>query len=247
MQFTTEGLVLREQATGESDRVVTLLTRTNGIIRAFAKGTRKLRSRNAAATQVFCYSRFVLFKGRSAYTIDEAETIQMFFGLRREIEKLALAQYFCELALALAPEEDEAQEFLRLFTNGLYYLENGKRPVNIIKPAVEMRSLSLAGYQPNLIGCESCGTFEGGRMFFRLKQGALLCGDCYKADGLFTMELNRSVLSALRHTVYAPFEKLFSFELPERDAALLAESAESYLVSQLERNFKTLHFYHQIP
>lgn len=247
MQFTTEGLVLREQVTGESDRVITLLTRSNGIIRAFAKGTRNLRSRNAAATQAFCYSRFVLFKGRSAYTVDEAETIQMFYALRQDIEKLALAQYFCELALSLAPEEDEAAEFLRLFTNGLYYLENGKRPVNIIKPAVEMRALSLAGYRPDLIGCESCGTFEGDRMFFRLKQGVLLCGSCYKADGIFTLELNRSVLSALRHTVYAPFNRLFAFELPERDAEALAEGAETYLLSQLERNFKTLRFYHQIP
>ncbi len=247
MQVATEGLVLREQNTGENDRVVTLLTRSNGIIRAFAKGTRSLRSRNAAATQVFCYSRFTLFRGRSAYTVDEAESIQQFYGLRKEIEKLTLAQYFCELALSLAPEEDEAPDFLRLFSNGLYYLENGKRPVNIVKPAVELRALSLAGYQPNLVGCERCGVFEGDAMFFRLRQGALLCAACCQGGGNPILELNRSVLSAMRHTVYAPLEKLFAFELPERDAAALAQAAEAYLLNQLERSFKTLRFYHQLP
>ncbi len=247
MQFTTDGLVLRENETGENDRVITLLTRTNGIIRAFAKGTRSLRSKNAAATQLFCYSRFGIFKGRSAYTVDEAEPKELFYGLRKDMEKLTLAQYFCELALALAPEEDEAGDFLRLFLNGFYYLDTAKRPVHIVKAAVELRALSLAGYMPNLVGCEKCGAFEGEPMYFRIKQGALLCGGCYREDGVITLPVNRGVLTALRHAVYAPFEKLFAFDLPERDAAALAEAAEAYLLCQLERNFKTLRFYHQLP
>ena len=94
MQIETDGVVLREQNTGENDRVITILTRTHGIVRAFAKGSRRLKSGSAAATQVFCYSRFVIFRGRDAYTVDDAEIKQMFYGLRDDLEKLTLAQYF---------------------------------------------------------------------------------------------------------------------------------------------------------
>lgn len=247
MQLETDGIVVKEQNTGENDRVVTLLTRTNGIIRAFAKGSRKLKNSNSAPTQLLCYSRFVIFRGKDAYIIDEAEMKQLFYGLRTDIEKLTLAQYFCELALALAPEEEPAENYLRLFLNGFYYLESGKRPAMLVKSAVEMRAMSYSGYMPNLLCCDKCGGYESDATVFKLKDGVILCGCCYKPDGRPSVSMGRGVLTALRHTIYAPFEKLFSFELPEAGLKQLARITELYLVTQLERGFKTLDFYRQIP
>ncbi len=247
MQIETDGIVLKEQNTGENDRVVTILTRSNGIIRAFARGSRRLRSANGAATQLLCYSRFVIFRGRDAYIIDEAETKQMFFGLRKEIEKLALAQYFCELAVSLVPEEEEAEQFLRLFLNGFHYLETEKRPIRQVKSIVELRALSYGGYMPNLLCCGICGDYESDEMIFKLKDGVIVCSKCFKSDGRPWAAVSRGVLSALRHIIYAPFPKLFSFELPEEGLRQLGSVTEKYVLVQLERSFKTLDFYHQIP
>ena len=247
MQIETDGVVLREQNTGENDRVITILTRTHGIVRAFAKGSRRLKSGSAAATQVFCYSRFVIFRGRDAYTVDDAEIKQMFYGLRDDLEKLTLAQYFCELALALSEEEKESGEDLRLLLNGLHYLETGKRPPALVKAAVEMRYLAQEGYLPNLIACDTCGTYESDPMIFRVKDGILQCAQCFRSDSRPSTPISRGVLAALRHTVYAPFSKLFAFQLSEAGLKELGRVTEQFVVLQLERTFRTLDFYRKIP
>lgn len=123
MRLTTEALIIRENNNiGEADRFVTALTRELGVVRASARGARNLKSRNASATQLLSYSRLSLYKGREKYIIDDAQPIQVFFDLRSDLEKLALAQYFCELAGLLAPQEEPAEDILRLMLNALHLL-----------------------------------------------------------------------------------------------------------------------------
>ena len=247
MQIDTDGLIVKEQNIGESGRLVTVLTREEGILRAFVRGAKRMKSRSASSTQLLCYSRLSIYKGRDTYVIDEAQPEEVFFPLRQDMEKLSLAQYFCELAIALAPENAEAGDFLRLILNGLHFLSNGKRPALLIKAAVEMRMLSLAGYMPNLICCQECGGYEADEMYFLPGQGILYCGNCYRktqqSQGLC---MNRGVTTALRHTVYADFSKLFAFSLPEAGRKRLAYLSERYLLSQLDRGFATLQFYHHL-
>ena len=66
MNSTTKGLVIREQTTGENDRLVTLLTADHGLVRAFVRGGKQLKNRRAAATSLFCYGEFALYRGRDA-------------------------------------------------------------------------------------------------------------------------------------------------------------------------------------
>lgn len=247
MLLNTEGLILKEQNIGESDRLVTVLTRQQGLMRAFVRGAKRIKNRNASSTQLLCYSRLSVYRGKEKNVIDEAEPLEVFFELRQDIEKLALAQYFCELTLALAPEDGEAGEFLRLVLNALYLLAHGKRPPAQIKAVLEMRMLSLAGYLPDLLYCQGCGAYESDTVYFLPRQGILLCHACYtKARRREGVPLGRGVLTALRHTVYADFEKVFSFTMSEKGLYSLALAAEQYVAERLERSFATLHFYHQI-
>lgn len=122
MNSTTKGLVIREQTTGENDRLVTLLTADHGLVRAFVRGGKQLKNRRAAATSLFCYGEFALYRGRDAYTVDSAAPIEVFFGLRQDIDRLAAAQYFAQLSYELAAEEQPAPELLRLLLNTLHLL-----------------------------------------------------------------------------------------------------------------------------
>ena len=115
MQIETDGLVIMERQVGESDRLITVLTREEGVLRAFARKAKLLRSSKLSATQLLCYSRFLIYKGRDKYIIDDAQPVEVFFDLRRDIGSLSLAQYFCELAGALAPQEAEAGDFCVCF------------------------------------------------------------------------------------------------------------------------------------
>ena len=108
MRIETDGLVIREQTVGESDRLVTLLTRSAGILRGFARQAKTIRSAKASGTSLLCYSQFSVFKGRERVIIDDARPKESFFGLREDISRLALAQYFCELAGVLDYSGQEA-------------------------------------------------------------------------------------------------------------------------------------------
>ena len=114
MHIKTDGLVIKEQNTGESDRLITILTRNNGLIRAFVRGAKNIKSKNLSSTQLLCYSNFTFYKKKESYIVDSAEPIEVFFDLRNDIEKLSLALYFAQVAGELSPQDDEAQDFYTL-------------------------------------------------------------------------------------------------------------------------------------
>ena len=75
MQIYTDGLIIREQAIGESDRLVTVLTRDEGLLRAFVRRAKDLKNRGSSATQLLCYSRLTIYRGREKYIIGDARPI----------------------------------------------------------------------------------------------------------------------------------------------------------------------------
>ena len=244
MQIETEGLVIREGSVGESDRLVTLLTKDEGVLRAFARRAKTVRSAQNSGTQLLCYSEFSIFKGREKYSINEARPKEIFFGLREDIGRLALAQYFCELSALLAPEGSPAGEYLRLVLNSLHFLSKNLRPEPLLKAVTEMRMLAFSGYMPDLVCCAECACYEADVMWFLPDDGILLCGDCYRPDGRRAIPLGRGVLTGLRHTIYAEFSKLFAFQLPPEALTQLAAASEAFLLSHIDRPLPTLSFYH---
>jgi len=246
MQKSTDGLVIKEQKVGEADRLITILTRDRGLVRAFANGAYKLKHKNASSTQLLCYSKFLLYQSKSGYTVNEAEPLELFYGLRNHLEKLSLAQYFCELALMLVPEEAESEGILRLLLNALFYLSRGLRDDALIKGVYEMRLLSKLGYMPDLVMCEDCGVYEADTMHFFVNRAKLLCGSCFQPSHAQSAPLGKGALTALRHCVYADFSKVFSFTLPEEATGQFARAAQAYLLCNLDRAPKTLAFYESI-
>lgn len=243
MLLSTNGLILREQNTGEDDRIITILTKERGVIRAFANKARRIKSKNTSATSLLSYSRLTLYFGRDKYTVNEAEPIEVFFHLREDLVLLSLAQYFCELCLNLAPKEEDAEETLRFVLNTLSMLAREKRPPAFLKPVFELRLLSMAGYMPDLTMCEACGCYEAAEMQLLLRSGRLRCMACGPVAEP-SARLPKGVLFAMRHIVYAEPEKLFSFSLPEKSLKILSDACERYLLAQIDRGFPTLQFYH---
>lgn len=246
MKFRTEGLIIKEQNIGEQDKLVFALTKSNGVIKAFVRGAKNIKNQKCASTSLLSYSRLTIYKGRDSYIIGDAQTIRIFSKLRSDVKKMCLAQYFCELALTICPREQKADSFLSLILNSLYLLGEEKRSAELIKPCFEMRLASMAGYMPDLRMCRECGEYCPDIMYFLPKIGMLECAACHVKNGEIAIELNPSTLTALRHTVYADDDKLFSFSLSEQGLEVLNQASESYLKYRFEKDFKTLTFYKMI-
>ena len=179
MQTVTDALVLRERRLDEQDRLLTLLSADRGIITAYAKGAGRMKGSMAGATELLCYSHFVLFRNRERCFADKAESNTLFFGIRGSLEKLTLATYFAQLCCELIPENEPAAEELRLMLNTLYYLEQDKLPPLQLKAILELRLLTLTGYMPDLIACRECGGLpEDGGVLFDPVGGSICCPTC---------------------------------------------------------------------
>ena len=243
MIIETDAVVIRETATGERDKLLTLLTREQGIIKAFANGARSLKSKNANTTNLFCYSKMSLVKNKNsgAYTVRESTPVEVFFSLRKDIVKLSLAQYIGELSDELAPREERADDFLNLLLNCLHLLANTNKNIYLVKAAAELRMLTLAGYMPSIVACDTCGTYESEKMYFSHFTGKLYCENCKPEEKTVTLGLG--VVTAMRHICFSAPEKVFSFNLSKDGFAALSAVSEKYLRSVTMRNYKTLEFF----
>lgn len=246
MKILTDGLIIGEQSVGEKDRLVTVLTRKSGVIRAFVKNCKSLKNAKGAATRLLCYSRLSIYFGRDTYIIDDAVCEEMFINLRNNIEDMSLSQYFCELSEHFAPKETDAEDFLRLILNALYFLNKKKRPAQLIKSVVELRMMCISGYMPDLICCTFCKCYETEKMYFLPYSGKLVCSDCISKSDVHSIEIPRSVVTAMRHCVYSEFNRLFNFKLSSDGMELLERCSEEYLLCISEHNFRTLAFYKNI-
>lgn len=246
MKIDARGLVVSEKRTGDNDRLVTILTGEKGILRAFVHQSGRTGGARLSATRLFTYSRFTIFEGRESYIVDDAQPIEVFFDLRKDIGRLSLAQYFCELAAVLAPQDSDAEDFLRLLLNAMYFLCKDTRPSAILKAIVEMRMMSLAGYMPDLVCCAECGCYEADTMYFLPRSGKILCSQCFQPQKEPVCALSRGAVTALRHTIYSDFDKLFSFRVSSEAERELGTASERYVLETLQRGFSTLNFYKQM-
>ena len=241
MQIATTGLVLHQVKLGEADQILTLLTPELGVISASAKGSLRLKNKLFSACGLFCYSEFTLTSGRSHYFVDTAQVKKVFHGISATVEGMSLAAYLAEIANALSPAPPEAGEQLRLLLNSLYMISAQKLPLRQLKAIYELRAISMAGYQPNLLACAGCGRYDGPAFYFDPADGDLLCAACAE-KARKAPNLDAGALHALRHICLAEDRKLFSFTLAPASLQKLSRVSEQYLLAHLEHGLKSLDF-----
>ncbi len=242
---TIDGLIIRETQIGDNDKLVTILSRHNGIVKAYASGAKSIKSKKGAATCLLSYSSLTLKPKGDSYRIIEASPIEVFFKTGNDIEALALAQYFCELAVNIAASDENSETVLRLILNALHFLGERKRNIHLLKGLVELKLMSLTGYMPDFVACRKCLCYESDIMYFDTNEGCLYCSSCAPYEKGFAV-INGTLLMALRHIVYSDFSKLFLFTLPDEAAVALSKITERYLINRTERNYKTLQFFNSL-
>jgi DNA repair protein RecO (recombination protein O) len=184
--YRDDGIVLRTQDLGEADRIVTVLTRRNGRVRAVGKGVRRTKSRFGARLEPFTHVDLQLHTGRSLDVITQAETARAYGEpLWPDYPRYTSGIAMLETAERFTPVEKEPalRQFL-LLVGALRALGAGEHVPRLVLDAYLLRSLAVAGYAPALGECAVCGSPEagsGGSRVFAIAAGGVTCRACRPA------------------------------------------------------------------
>ena len=222
--YKDEGIVLKTTKLGEADRIVTLLTESNGKVRAVAKGVRKTKSRWGARLEPFTHVDLMLYKGRNLDTITGAHILQSFDHVRQDYTRLMSAAALVEAVEKITPDRERSIPTYSLLLAGLRAL--AMEDASTLVPAFLVKLLSVSGYHPQLSVCVGCGearSFEG----FSPALGGAVCEDCWRED--------RSALRLASDRIVL-LDRLLAREFGER--------AESEAVREVTRALRAYTEYH---
>ena len=241
MYLTIQAIVLRVTDYNDRDALLTVLSRNHGKLTIKARGLRRKNSPLTAPCQLLAFAEFTLFEYKGQYTINEAQSLELFMPLRRDLTRLSLGTYFAQAAEVISQEDLPNPELQSLVLNCLFALSKLGEPEEKVKAVFELRAACLAGYMPDLFGCHNCGDQNPDR--FDISQGMLECRACRTSGGGIRMPVNPAILEAMRYICLCEPRKLLSFHIGPENMKALASLTEAYLTTQLERGFATLDFY----
>jgi DNA repair protein RecO (recombination protein O) len=234
--YRDEAIVLRTQKLGEADRIITLLTRSSGRVRAVAKGVRRTTSRFGSRLEPFTHVDLQLAEGRSLDIVTQAETLNPFAGhIGSDYERYTAGTVMLETAERLVIEEKEPslQQFLLLVGALRAMCETG-RPPSLVLDSFLLRSLAVAGYAPTFEACSRCGT-EGPHRSFSPAAGGMLCATCRVPGSASPAPSTVELLGALLTGDWAVAEASEPRSRKEANGLVAA-----YLHWHLERGLKSL-------
>jgi DNA repair protein RecO (recombination protein O) len=236
--YKTEAVVIRTHDLREADRIVTLVSPSEGKVGAVARGVRRPRSKLAASVQPFTRAGYMLVRGRNLDTIAQAEVLTSFRALREDLDRMAAASYVAELAGEVARERDPAPELYQLLVATLTAMATaGPERLDLLVRRSELGVLDAAGYRPELEACVNCGR-AGGPLAFSAAAGGVVCPGC--AGTGTVMELGADTLAAMRALRRLPPGRVDVLRVNPRTARELRLALEACIVYRLERRPRSL-------
>ena len=216
---------------GDFDKMVTILT-PSGKIGCAAKGARRPKSLLMAGTQFFCFGEYLIFKGNNSYNINSCDTIEIFYNLRTDLDKLNYAVQLCKIVDSVTYENQNTYKILQLLLNTLYVISETDKDLELVASVFRIRLLCLLGFMPKVEKCVKCGETEN-IAYFSIADDGFKCINCGKVDKS-AISLSATTVDAIRYVIFSPAKKIFSFDLPEESVREISLISKIYLEEKLE-------------
>ena len=159
--YRDEGVVLRTLRLGEADRIVTMITKGHGKVRAVAKGVRRTKSKFGARLEPLSHVALLCWQGRELDIVNQAEVTDAFRAVREDLGRVAKAYTVLEVTDQLSQERHANPRLYDMVVGALRALDAHDAP--LLVPAFCLKVLALEGSSPVVDECVSCGERDGPR------------------------------------------------------------------------------------
>ena len=232
----TKGIIIAEKIMSDFDKMLTILTPNMGKIECVAKGSRRPKSLLMAGTQFLCFGDYMLYKGGENYSMNSCETIELFYNIRTDLDKLKYAVYITKIINDVTTENQNNYKILQLYLNTLYVISNTDKDLEFVTSIFRLRLLSRIGYRPEIEECKTCKEKEN-LTKFSIRDNGFKCTACGKQDK-GAIDMSETTKDAIRYIILSDAKKIYSFQVPKESIEELKIISKLYLTEKLEKEYK---------
>lgn len=236
----TKGIVIKRMNYGEADRILTVLTRDHGKIKAIAKGSRKILSKLGGSLEPFCLVDFIFHEGKSFYIVTSAVVQKHFRKIHSDIDKTAKAFYIGELLDKFLKEKQNHPEVFELFAKYLENLENADDPILI--PVFSAKILEAVGFKPVTSECLHCRQkLQPAQNYWDDVEGGVICQTCHDKFG-HGEKISNDIIKILRLIFNHDFNIGTKLKIDDKYKKAVGEVLESFIEGIIEKELKSKKF-----
>lgn len=196
-RYSTKAIILQGKNYGEADKIVVAFTKDRGRVDFYARGVRKMKSKNRALVQPFTYSELEFSEGNNMDYLNQGVLIEGFSSIHRDFDKIVECSYLSEYLIQVLHPQDAYVDLCYLFLMTLNYMDKKKPTTNIASLSFMIKSFDMLGYAPLIDSCSLCSRPVEELKSFRYQpsEGSLICTDCGNPKGFL---LDNELLSYYR-------------------------------------------------
>lgn len=233
MNKKVTGIVIKSVEINEADKLVTLLTASDGKMTVLFKGVKKPKAKLKVAAEPFCFGEYELVERNGRYIASGFTLIELFYTLRGDIEKFYLASAMLETALHSTDENEPSGDELVALVSALTKISECKANIAYLAIKLVFGMLGALGYSIKTFDCAVCGKEINGKAFFTYDSCLFYCPEC-AGDG--RSEIDKNTFSLIKNCVTLSESELE--KLPFDGAAALAALRILYKLEYFKLYFK---------
>ena len=177
-----------------------------------------------------------MYKGSNTYNINSCETIEVFYNLRMDLDKLKYAAHITKIIGDVTRENQNSYKILQLYLNTLYTLSETNKNMDLVLSVFKLRLLCILGFTPRINECVTCKNKEE-QIYFSIRDNGFKCEACSRVDKS-CISMHDGTKNAIKYIVMAPPKKLFSFNLKDESLQELNLIVKLYFDEKMEKEYK---------
>ena len=242
----TEAIILSTRDHGESDRLISFISKSGGRLRGFAKGARRSRRRFVHSFEPFSVVELKYQERKGGLWIESSKLLEPFLGLRCDLERWSYAALATELVLELVPEGEPNGEVFPLLKETYLRLSEDRDSLNVLLLFL-FRFLDVMGYLPALDGCALCGkpAADGTRWTWAVGKGLFTCSD-HRPQGQDHISLDLGTVMLIRKARQLPLERMWRLYFTRDKRSSLLDVLLDWVREHIRKDLSTLRMLRQL-